>query len=87
MKRAAFLQRLRDGSAVGHQYRAPEGQAGQISLWKHEGRIVLTWEECRDGDQFNENRYTRDEIHHFDTAEEALSFVEASGFNPEKFTG
>ena len=44
-----------------------------MNLWKYESRIVLTWEECRDADQFNENRYTRDETHHFDTAEKALS--------------
>jgi hypothetical protein len=72
---------------VCHRYRRDDGIDGLVNLWPHDGRIVLTWEECRDGDQFNESNYTRDEVRRFDTIEEAITFLEGSGIPPESFTG
>lgn len=74
----AFVRRLRSGKRVSRTYRAGE-LTGLIEAWPHDGRFVLTWEECRDGDQYDEHAYTRDERHQFDTADEVLDFVVRSG--------
>jgi hypothetical protein len=58
---------------------------GLISAWPHGGAFVLTWEECRDGDQYNEHAYTRDQRHTFETAEDLLAFVEANGYPASAF--
>jgi hypothetical protein len=80
-----FLRRLRAGEGVNCTYRRGES-AGLISAWAHDGHFVLTWEECRDGDQYNEHAYTWDERHLFGTAEEVLAFVEQSGHPASVFT-
>jgi hypothetical protein len=66
-----FLRRLLSGKAVNCVYRAGE-LTGLISAWPNGGGFVLTWEECRDGDQYNEHGYTRDERHQFGTADQVL---------------
>ena len=48
--------------------------------------FVLTWEECRDGDQYNEHAYTRDERHQFETAEQVLAFVSQAGYPASLFS-
>lgn len=74
-----FRERLQAGTVVNCTYR--EGElAGLISAWRYAGAFVLTWEECRDGDQYNEASYTRDERHRFATAGEVLAFVEQAGY-------
>lgn len=80
-----FLRRLRAGKAVNCVYRRDEEHTGLISAWAYDGRFVLTWEECRDGDQFNEHAYTRDERHEIASAEEVLAFVERSGYPASTF--
>ncbi len=74
-----FLRRLRSGKVVNCLYWKGE-LAGLISAWPHAGAFILTWEECRDGDQYNENAYTRDERHQFETAEQVLTVVEQAGY-------
>ena len=63
-------------------YAASSGQSKFVRT--HDGRFVLTWEECRKAEQYNENSYTRDERHLFD-AEEILAFVEQSGYSVSAF--
>lgn len=48
-----FLKRLRTGQVVNCTYRNGD-LVGLISAWAHEGRFVLKWEECHEGDQYNE---------------------------------
>ena len=81
---SGFLHRLRSGKVVNCTYRADD-RAGLISAWPHGSTFVLTWEECHDGDQYNEHNYTRDERHEFATAEEVLAFVERSGYPASVF--
>jgi hypothetical protein len=69
MSRDGFLARLRKGRAVNCIYRSGELD-GLVCAWLHAGVFVLTWEECRIGDQSNEHLYTRDELHRFATADE-----------------
>ena len=80
-----FLRRLRDGRAVNCVYRSGELE-GLISAWRHEGRFILTWEECPAGQEYDESTYTRDERHEFATAEDVLAFVESSGHPPSAFS-
>ncbi len=84
MTAEGFLARLRDGRVVNCTYHLDE-IAGLISAWRYGEGFVLTWEECRDGEQFNEHLYTRDEIHRFALADEVLAFVEEAGYPPSCF--
>ena len=84
MTRGGLLRRLEDGWVANHRY-AQGVLRGMVSAWRHQGRFVLTWEECRDGDQSNENRYTRDERHRFAAAEAVLEFLEQAGYPASRF--
>ena len=85
MSREGFLDRLKSAKAVNCTYQSGEF-CGLISVWFHDRAFVLTWEECKAGDQYNEQSYTRDENHRFQTAEEVLAFVEAAGYPASAFT-
>ena len=84
MTRGGLLRRLEDGWVANHRY-AQGVLRGMVSAWRHQGRFVLTWEECRDGDQLDEYAYTRDERHLFANAEELVAFVEQHGLAAEDF--
>jgi hypothetical protein len=58
-----------------------------VEVWRHEGRIILTWEEAPDGAQYDESRYTKDERHVFDSIGEALAFLEQHGVPFSEFSG
>jgi len=85
MTKEGFLERLRTGKVVSCTYRSGE-MAGLLSAWAYEGRFILTWEECRDGEQYNEHAYTRDDRLSFESAEEVLAFAERSGYPASAFT-
>ena len=59
--------RLRASKAINCIYRQDE-PSGLISAWAYDRRFVLTWEECRDCDQYDERACTRDERHEFRSA-------------------
>lgn len=84
MTPAGFLSRLNRGRPVNCVYRQGE-LTGLISAWLYDGRFILTWEECREGDVSNENAYTRDERHEFGSAEDVLAFVERNGYPAAAF--
>ncbi|MEW4567436.1 hypothetical protein AB1L88_06170 [Tautonia sp. JC769] len=84
MSREGFLRRLGAGKAVNCTYRRGEF-TGLISAWANANRFVLTWEECPEGEQYDESTYTRDERHEFATAGEVLAFVERSGHPASDF--
>lgn len=84
MSPSGFLDRLRSGKSVNCAYRQEE-RTGLISAWHWEGKFILTWEECQQGEQYDESRYTRDERHTFATAEEVQTFVEQSGYPTSLF--
>jgi hypothetical protein len=85
MTSEGFLRRLLAGKVVNCTYHR-DGLAGLISAWPYGGGFVLTWEECREGDQYNEHAYTRDERHLFGTAGEVLAFVERCGYPATAFS-
>ncbi len=80
-----FLNRLRAGKVVNCTYRRSD-LSGHISAWAYGNKFVLTWEECRDGDQYNEQAYIRDERHEFHTVEDVLAFVEQNGHPVSAFS-
>ena len=84
MSPEGFLRRLRSGKAVNCIYRIGDLE-GLISACRCESGYVLTWEEGRIGDQYNEPAYTRDERRQFETAEQLLAYAEQAGFAPSAF--
>jgi len=84
MKIETFRQRLQAGKSVGYDYQADD-KTGMIGLSWHEDEFVLTWEEFPEGDFYNEQNYTRDEVHHFATIEDVLEFLKINKINPRTF--
>ena len=46
---------------------------------------MLTWEECADGDVYNEQNYTRDEVHQFQTVDDVLRFLDSNALDATQF--
>lgn len=85
MPKTSLSARLAAGKASYYLYHT-EALAGLVSVWKHEDRIVLTWEECPPGEQYDESRYTRDERYVFRSDTELLAFLSDHGLRPEEFS-
>jgi hypothetical protein len=85
MMLTTFVDRLRKKKANNLTY-AKDGKEGLVSVWEHAGLLVLTWEECPAGEQYDESTYTRDERHSFSTVDELLAFLATHELNPESFT-
>jgi hypothetical protein len=85
LTREGFLNRLRSGKSAICIYQE-DGKSGLINTWLHEQQFILTWEECLDGDQYNENEYTRDERYIFQSAEQLLIFLESTGYTAEQLS-
>ncbi len=84
MSLSTFLKRL-DDRKVNDLVYALSGREGLVSVWKHEGSLILTWEECPAGEQYNESTYTRDERHVFDAASKLLEFLTVNELKIESF--
>jgi hypothetical protein len=80
-----FMRRLAGGKVNNFTY-THTSKEGLVSVWKHAGSFVLTWEECPKGSQYDESSYTRDERHTFATVEELLGFLATNKLTPESFT-
>ena len=61
------------------------GQAGMVNIWFHHDHFVLTWEECKDGDQYNECNYTRDEALEFSDVDSVVRYLSGSGIDVGQF--
>lgn len=80
-----FIARIEDSKVNNLIYQA-EGKEGLVSVWKHEGAYVLTWEECPQGQQYDESEYTRDEREQFSTIGQLIDYLDKAGVKPESFT-
>lgn len=80
-----FIDRINNGKSNGLTY-TDDGKQGLVSVWKHDALLVLTWEECPTGCQYDEATYTRDERHTFGTVEELLTFLRNNKLSIESFT-
>ncbi|HEX8238004.1 MAG TPA: hypothetical protein VF600_18840 [Abditibacteriaceae bacterium] len=86
MKLETFRQRLSKGKSSGYGYEV-DGKIGFIAVWRYEDVFVLTWEEFSVGQFYNEENYTRDEVHHFATVDAVLQFLETNSVAPTWFKG
>ena len=85
MRPNSFIQRLEVGKANNFLYSKGDLE-GLVSVWKHQNLIVLTWEECPKGQQYDESSYTCDERFTFDTTEKVLLFLMENELPIESFT-
>jgi hypothetical protein len=85
MKLETFKSRIENGKCNSLVY-AANGKEGLISVWKHEGSYILTWEECLPGQQYDEAEYTRDDRRVFCSVDELIEHLRAEGVDPERFT-
>jgi hypothetical protein len=84
MSTVEFLRRLQSGQAVRHIYRVGH-VVGMIAVYPFAGVFVLHWEESRAEAERNRGADLRDEMHRFETAGEALAFVERCGYPAAEF--
>lgn len=85
MSADGFLRRLQQGKTVNCVYKIGD-RVGLITAWRHFDELILTWEECREGEQYNESDYTRDDRYRFATSEQLLAFLEQVGYPASCFT-
>lgn len=85
MTEQRFLRRLESGRVVTHRYRKAD-LVGMIQIWKHGAGYVLTWEECKDGDQLDESAFTIDDRKLFPTLEDVRTFLRDHHLDPSAFT-
>ncbi len=84
MNSITFERRINNGKA-NHLTYSKDGLDGLISVWMHDSTIILTWEECPKGEQYNESTYTRDERYVFSTFTELMMFLSQHGLAMDAF--
>jgi len=84
MSPETFRRRLEEGKCNNHLYTTGD-RDGLVSVWKYQGKYVLTWEECPKGRQYDESTYTRDDRRLFLTIDQVLSFLDENGLDVETF--
>ncbi len=62
-----------------------EDRAGLVNVWFYDSNFILSWEECRDGDQLNESNYSRDELHIFPDIDSVIKYISAVDLGIEQF--
>lgn len=84
MDAITFEKRLNDRKANNLTY-SKDGLDGLVTVWMHDSSIILTWEECPKGEQYDESTYTRDERHVFNTITELMTFLFRHGLALDAF--
>jgi len=84
MRKQVFVDRLNSRRAISYRYTSVN-LAGLVNIWFHKNHFVLSWEECKDGDQWNEDNYTRDQLYNFVDVDAVVKFLENSGIASEFF--
>jgi hypothetical protein len=85
MEIETFINRIKNQLVNNLIYQASYLE-GLISVWKNQNSIILTWEECPIGEQYNEHLYTRDDRHVFETIDELFKFLTANNVDANSFT-
>jgi len=84
MDKKVFLEKI---ETKGCSYIYTNGNlTGLVNVYTYEDLIVLTWEECPIGEQYDESLYTKDEVHHFKTVEEIEVFFKKRNINYSLFS-
>jgi hypothetical protein len=85
MTLSTFTKRLDEGKANNFTY-FHDGREGLVTVWKHAQSVILTWEECPAGEQYDESAYTRDERKVFESMNDLLAFLVANNLQLELFS-
>ncbi len=80
-----FEKRLLTGK-TNHLLYSKHGKDGLVAVWIHESHIILTWEECPKGCQYDESTYTRNERHSFETIHKLIIFLAQNDLNINLFS-
>lgn len=78
MTEQKLRERLNKHRAVSYRYKNGK-LAGLVNTWFYQEHFILTWEECKDGDQHNEDNYTRDDVLNFPDVDALFDYLRASG--------
>lgn len=72
MNKEKLITKIQSGCTCSYIYKENERNenTGLIKIWLDKNQIVLTWEECPGGLQYDESSYSKDEVHHFNSFEE-----------------
>ncbi|MDX1963970.1 MAG: hypothetical protein SFX18_12515 [Pirellulales bacterium] len=84
MNSYTFVKRLEEGKSNNLTY-SRDGNDGLVTVWKHEELLILTWEECPKGKQYDESAYTRDERHLFERFSDLEAFLLSNDFEINLF--
>lgn len=84
MTKEGFLKRLEDKKVNNYLYTNNQVE-GIVAVWKYKDKYILTWEECHFGEQYNENRYTKDQKHIFEDFDQLIDFLEKNNLQIKDF--
>jgi len=84
MTSATFSMRILEGKANNLMYSSSDTE-GLVVVWKHSNVIILTWEECPLGQQYDESTYTKDERHEFSNMDLLLEYLSANSLSIDLF--
>lgn len=81
---SSFVDGILRGETYAHLYSCDDSR-GLIQVWQYRDVFILTWEECPDGMQYDEDSYTRDERMEFSSIDSMLAFFEANQLTTSSF--
>ena len=76
MNQEELITKIQSGETCHYIYKENERNenTGLIKVWLYNNQIILTWEECPVGMQYDESLYSKDDMHHFNSFEELEVF-------------
>ena len=76
MNKEKFISKIQSDKSCYYVYdkNKRNENTGLIKVWLYNGKIILTWEECPKGLEYDEPSYTKDEVHNFSSFEELDTF-------------
>jgi len=76
MNKEKFISKIQSGQTCHYIYNENERNenTGIIKIWLYNDEIILTWEECPKGLQYDESLCTKDEVHNFSSFDDLDNF-------------
>jgi hypothetical protein len=84
MTRDGLIKRLKAGKACNLKYNNNDF-SGMVNIWSYNDEYILTWEECKNGNQWNESSSTKDERYKFKLVDEVMQFIDKHSLDIEGF--
>lgn len=85
MSEQEFANQLNEGTRFHYLYESSLLE-GLVEAWKYGSIYCLTWEECPPGEQYDESKYTRDDVHHFKSILDLIAFISRSNLTLDQFS-